>query len=319
MVGEVMRLRQLVLAQSRKPPAVESAIAVGSQHLLAELRAGIKAEKGNPNRLSLESLAAFNTAGWTESHSATMPTLRRLVHALQLPWGNAAEGVEPGNRGNRVKRLAAVSSALSSLMHAVNLNFRSQLGHLQSWGVYATTGSPLAVRARLSSTASSSTTEYAALLADSVDGGDNTTAGLEGLLRTTYLTTRPRSDGSEARAASVQVALPWLQEGAVSGVPPPADGAPPASYKPNSQSVQPIDANPGLYRNIAPLLEIQMQNAEVSGFVPPEELNRLWTWAGKAHLLPQAACPTALRKAALLPTASELRLLMDAAMRPCKP
>ena len=136
MVGEVMRLRQLVLTQSRKPPAVESAIAVVSQHLLAELKAGIKAEKGNPNRLSLESLAAFNTAGWTESHSATMPTLRRLVHALQLPWGNAAEGVEPGYRGNRVKRLAAVSSALSSLMHAVNLNFCSQLGHLQSWGVY---------------------------------------------------------------------------------------------------------------------------------------------------------------------------------------
>jgi hypothetical protein len=124
------------------------------------------------------------------------------------------------------------------------------------------------------------TTEYAALLADAVDGGDNTTAGREGLLRTTYPMTRPRRDGTEARAASVQEALPWLQEGAVSGVPPPADGAPPASYKPNSQSVQPIDANPGLYRNIAPLLEIQMQNAQVSGFVPPEETNRLWAWAG---------------------------------------
>jgi hypothetical protein len=45
---------------------------------------------------------------------------------------------------------------LSSLMHAVNLNFCSQLGHLQSWGVYATTGSPLAVRVRLSPTAPSS-------------------------------------------------------------------------------------------------------------------------------------------------------------------
>lgn len=145
MRGEVTLLRRQVLLLSRTPPSAESSIAVVSRLLHGELQAAIKKERGNRERLSVDNLAAYSASEWLESLTGVMPTLRAVILAMGLPWGRVEEGGEP-NTNNRVKRLVAVTSAVSSLMHSLNLNFCSVLGHLQSFSVYSITGSPAAVQ-----------------------------------------------------------------------------------------------------------------------------------------------------------------------------
>jgi hypothetical protein len=135
-------------------------------------------------------------------------------------------------------------------------------------------------------------TPFSALLAEEgddggeVDGGGDTTAASHavgaGLTKTVYPKPPPRRDGKEASTSSVQAALPWptdVRDDVPAGRHSAGD-TPPISYKPNPQSVDPVDANPGLNANIKPIMELMLQHAQVSGYVTPEQQNRLWTWIG---------------------------------------